>query len=133
MVKNLPCSAGDVGLIPGQGSKIPHTSGTTKPAPHNYRSLQAPEPTSHNQGACAPQHKVLHDTTRTPRPQLRPTAAKRINKASSKGVEKGKKKKRMKQHSMNLHRMISNVHQSVKKMYRWYSTMEGSDEEGTDL
>ena len=93
MVKNLPCSAGDVGLIPGQGSKIPHTSGTTKPAPHNYRSLQAPEPTSHNQGACAPQHKVLHDTTRTPRPQLRPTAAKRINKASSKGVEKEKKKK----------------------------------------
>ena len=24
MVNNLPCDAGDVGLIPGQGTKIPH-------------------------------------------------------------------------------------------------------------
>ena len=24
MVKNLPCNAGDAGLIPGQGTKIPH-------------------------------------------------------------------------------------------------------------
>ena len=24
VVKNLPCNAGDVGLIPGQGTKIPH-------------------------------------------------------------------------------------------------------------
>ena len=39
----------------------------------------------------------------------------------------------MQQHSMNLHRMISNVHHSVKRIYRWYSTMEGSDEEATDL
>ena len=26
-VKNLPSSAGDVGLIPGQGTKIPHAVG----------------------------------------------------------------------------------------------------------
>ena len=25
MVKNLPCNAGDSGLIPGGGTKIPHT------------------------------------------------------------------------------------------------------------
>ena len=27
MVKNLPSNAGDVGLIPGQGTKIPHSVG----------------------------------------------------------------------------------------------------------
>ena len=27
MVKNLPYNAGDVGSIPGQGSKIPHATG----------------------------------------------------------------------------------------------------------
>ena len=39
VVKNLPCSAGDVGLIPDQGTKIPHHMGqlshhatTTDPA-----------------------------------------------------------------------------------------------------
>ena len=26
MVKNSPCSAGDPGSIPGQGTKIPHTA-----------------------------------------------------------------------------------------------------------
>ena len=24
MIKNMPCNKGDVGLIPGQGTKIPH-------------------------------------------------------------------------------------------------------------
>ena len=27
MVKNLPCNAGDVGSIPGQGTKISHAAG----------------------------------------------------------------------------------------------------------
>ena len=31
MVKNLPSSAGDMGLIPGQGTKIPHISGQLSP------------------------------------------------------------------------------------------------------
>ena len=26
VVKNLLCNAGDIGLIPGQGTKIPHAS-----------------------------------------------------------------------------------------------------------
>ena len=25
-VKNLPCSAGDVGLVPSEGSKVPHAA-----------------------------------------------------------------------------------------------------------
>ena len=42
MVKDLPCTAGDRGLIPGQGTKIPHAAGqlspratTTEPMHHN--------------------------------------------------------------------------------------------------
>ena len=31
MVKNLPCNAGDVGLIPGQGTKIPYAAGQLSP------------------------------------------------------------------------------------------------------
>ena len=27
MVKNLPCNTGDMGLIPGQGTKTPHAVG----------------------------------------------------------------------------------------------------------
>ena len=43
MVKNLPSNAGDAGLIPGQGTKIPHSmctgqgeAGGTKPTCCNY-------------------------------------------------------------------------------------------------
>ena len=31
VVENLPSSAGDVGLIPGRGTKIPHTMGQLRP------------------------------------------------------------------------------------------------------
>ena len=41
-VRNLPCNEGDMGLIPGWGTKIPHAAGqlnlstaTAKPAHHN--------------------------------------------------------------------------------------------------
>ena len=41
--KNLPSNAGDMGLIPGRGTKIPHATGqlslratTTEPMCHNY-------------------------------------------------------------------------------------------------
>ena len=40
MVKNLPSNAGDVGLIPGRGTKIPHAMGQL--------SLCALEPMHHN-------------------------------------------------------------------------------------
>ena len=43
VVKNPPSNAGDAGLIPGWGTKIPHAAGqlsphtvTTEPAHHNY-------------------------------------------------------------------------------------------------
>ena len=35
VVKNLPSNAGDTGSIFGQGTKIPHAAGQTKPAGHN--------------------------------------------------------------------------------------------------
>ena len=35
VVKNLPCSAGDMGSILGQGTKIPHAS-AAKPLHSNY-------------------------------------------------------------------------------------------------
>ena len=31
VVKNLPCNSGDVGLIPGQGTKIPHAMDQLSP------------------------------------------------------------------------------------------------------
>ena len=35
VVKNPPSNAGDVGSIPGWGTKIPHAGGATKPARRN--------------------------------------------------------------------------------------------------
>ena len=35
VVKNLPCSAGDMGLVLGQGTKIPYAS-AAKPLHSNY-------------------------------------------------------------------------------------------------
>ena len=60
--KNPPSNAGDMGLIPGQGTEIPYAT--------------EPQPTSHNQRVHTPQQKVLSDATTIPMPQLRPTAAK---------------------------------------------------------
>ena len=62
MVKNLPSNAGDVGLIPGRGTKIPHATGelslcttTTELARLSKTAcvLQTAEPES--SGACAAQ------------------------------------------------------------------------------
>ena len=67
IVKNPPSNAGDTGLIPGQGTKIPHAVGqlsprmtTTEPASSRAR---APQPENSraattkpaHSGACAPQ------------------------------------------------------------------------------
>ena len=37
VVKNPPCNAGDVDLIPGQGTKITHATEPTKPMHHGQR------------------------------------------------------------------------------------------------
>ena len=42
-VKNLPCNGGDAGLIPGQGTKIPHIVEQLSP------NAATPEPTHHNE------------------------------------------------------------------------------------
>ena len=52
VVKNLPCNAGDIGSIPGQGTRIPHTeeqlsqrATATEPAhsrAHETRPLKKP-------------------------------------------------------------------------------------------
>ena len=36
VVKTLPSNAGDIGLLPGQGRKIPHAMGGAKPMHFNY-------------------------------------------------------------------------------------------------
>ena len=38
VVKNPPSNAGDVGLIPGWGTKIPHATGQLSPHTTNYRA-----------------------------------------------------------------------------------------------
>ena len=56
MVKNLPSNAGDSGLIPGHGTKIPHAAGqlsphttTAEPAPELESPRATPkDPTCHN-------------------------------------------------------------------------------------
>ena len=62
VIKNLPSDAGDMGLIPGQGTKIPHAAGqlslhatTTELTHFNKRApvLQTTEPT--HPGAHMPQ------------------------------------------------------------------------------
>ena len=47
VVKNPPSHAGDAGLIPGRGTKIPHAAGQLSPC------TATTEPT--RSGACAPQ------------------------------------------------------------------------------
>ena len=60
-VKSLPCNAGDVGLIPGQGTKIPHATeqlsphaSTREPAYHKLWSPCTLKPMSHNYRAHEP-------------------------------------------------------------------------------
>ena len=57
VVKNLPSNAGDVGSIPGQGTKIPHAIGQLSP--------RAATTDPAHSGARLPQQKTLHATTKT--------------------------------------------------------------------
>ena len=43
VVKNPPSSAGTMGLIPGQGTKIPHCRGATKPTCCNEEPVRCNE------------------------------------------------------------------------------------------
>ena len=64
MVKNLPSNGEDVGLIPGWGTKIPHTSGqpswraATAETRHSRASaLQQEKPLYHNRGLEQPKKR----------------------------------------------------------------------------
>ena len=58
VVKNPPSNAEDMDLIPGQGTKIPHTPGQQSPSLcHNQRSARAATTHSLCPGAHAPQEK----------------------------------------------------------------------------
>ena len=63
VVKIPPCNAGEVGLIPGQGTKIPHTTSNYWACDHNWR-------------VRALQWKTSHEQRRPCMPRLRPSAAK---------------------------------------------------------
>ena len=58
VVKNSPCNAGDWGLIPGQGTKIPHPAGQLS------LSATPREPTRHNQRVHSQQQKISRDATK---------------------------------------------------------------------
>ena len=66
VVKNLPCNAGDVGSIPGQGTKIPHAAGQLSP----WATTRV----------LVPQGEILHDEGRSFVPKIRPYPAKKKKK-----------------------------------------------------
>ena len=52
MVKNPLCNAGDVGQIPGQGTKIPHAAGQLSP----YATTRQPASSAAHTTAREPMH-----------------------------------------------------------------------------
>ena len=66
VVKNLPCNAGDVGSIPGQGTKIPRAAGQLSPwATTRVHVLQG---------------EIPHDEGKSLVPKVRPYPAKKKKK-----------------------------------------------------
>ena len=59
MVKNLPCNAGEAGLVPGGRTKIPHASGQLSPQAAAMESVCLLKREVH-----VPQLQVLHDTSK---------------------------------------------------------------------
>ena len=64
VVKNLPCRAGDMGSVLGQGTKIPHAS-AAKPLCSQLLSPHALEPMRPNGRVCALQQTSSHDAVKT--------------------------------------------------------------------
>ena len=78
----LPCSAGDVDLIPGWGTRIPHAEPTEPTCCNNWGPCVW-ESSHHNYRVCAPQAKISHEATKIPLPQLTPDIAKLENSVSA--------------------------------------------------
>ena len=73
LVNNLPCSVGDVGLIPGQRTKIPHATVQLSLCRSYWACLPQLERTCiHSEGFCMTQWRSCV-------PQLRPDAASQTN------------------------------------------------------
>ena len=73
VVKNLPSNAGDVGLIPGEGTKVPHAMGQLSPCT-TPTELVCPSERAHvpqttesmHSGVCVPQlERSLHATRKS--------------------------------------------------------------------
>ena len=64
VVKNPPCNAGVVGLIPGQEMKMPCTMEQISPHTPATEAMCSGAPTSQLESAL--QEKTLHDTTEIP-------------------------------------------------------------------
>ena len=79
MVKNLPCNAEDVGLIPEQRTKIPHAAEQL----NLHAIITGPECSrahkAHLERAHVPQQKIPQDATKVSVLQRRFYAAKLIN------------------------------------------------------
>ena len=73
VVKNPPSNAGDMGSIPGWGTKIPHAAGQLSPRAANYRALTlwnpcattGEKPTRCNEEPTSHKKKIPHATTKT--------------------------------------------------------------------
>ena len=63
MAKNLPCNVGDVGSIPGPGTKIPHAKEQLSPTTESRlsRNLLTPQLESH-----VPQRKIPQKAMKIP-------------------------------------------------------------------
>ena len=59
MVKNLPCNAGGVSLIPGRGTRIPHAMGQLSPR-SQLLNLQAQTESLHTTGKIPPATKQIN-------------------------------------------------------------------------
>ena len=64
VVKNLPCNAGDSGLSPGQGTKIPNAR--EQPSPHTTTR----DSVRHDKRFPHDPTKILRATTKTPHNQI---------------------------------------------------------------
>ena len=76
-VVNLPCNEGDVGLIPGQGAKIPqfHILHSNQDHMLHLPSPRALEPVCHNQSLCHNKRAHIMQQRSCAR-KLKPNAAK---------------------------------------------------------
>ena len=65
VVKNLPSNAGDAGLIPGQGTKIPHATRQLRPRAVTTEPIRSGALVSQLERSRTPQRKMPRAATKT--------------------------------------------------------------------